>query len=408
MTSVIGRSPTPSLRVLVSAFACEPGKGSENEVGFQAVRAAASVHEVWLLTLRANVHPIQRALADDPVGRRVRVEGLDFGVSGEQFDHLSMARFQRLYDRWQRGAGARAVALDRSVGFDVTHHVTLASYWTRAGVAIVRKPLVWGPVGGGVNPPAGLTMELGPRGIAEDVGRILIRPLIARLPPIRHARSVSRVAFAQNEATKRALGGGRRVVILSNGLAADVDGYRLPTRRSAEILVVGRLLPWKGPALALRMMRYVKHPSALLRFCGDGPERARLQRIARRWGVTSRVSFDDWIPRDALLGEIAGAGVLVHPSLHEEAGLCIAEALSLGTPVVCLDHGGPTELIRHWPDMPSVAILPTTAEETARRMAEAVDGFLASPPPIRERPSGRTTLFRDRILWAYEIASNDV
>jgi len=124
--------------------------------------------------------------------------------------------------------------------------------------------------------------------------------------------------------------------------------------------------------------------------------------------VTSRVSFDDWIPRDALLSEIAGAGVLVHPSLHEEAGLCIAEALSLGTPVVCLDHGGPTELIRHWPDMPSVAILPTTPEETARRMAEAVDGFLASPPPIRERPSGRTTLFRDRILWAYEIASNDV
>jgi glycosyltransferase involved in cell wall biosynthesis len=395
--------PTP-MRVLVSAFACEPGQGSENEVGFQAARAAASAHEVWLLTLSPNVPSIRRALENDPVGSRIHVEGVDFGVSGEEFDHLSMLRFQRFYDRWQRDVGKRALALDRVVGFDVVHHVTLASYWTRAGVAILDKPFVWGPVGGGVNPPLRLMTELGPRGVVEDVGRMLVRPVVARLPPIRHAKTVSRVAFAQNKATKRALGDSRRIVILSNALAAGVKGYRSPTRRSAEILVVGRLLPWKGPALALRMMRHVRHPGALLRFCGDGPERRRLQRMARRWGLTSRIAFDDWIPRDALLSEIAGAGVLVHPSLHEEAGLCIAEALSLGTPVVCLDHGGPAELVRCWPDAASARIPPTTPEETARKLAAAVDAFLATPAPIPDRPSDGMTSFRERLLWAYDTA----
>src|SRR5215207_1391336 len=95
------------MRVLVSAFACQPGQGSENEVGFQAVRAAASAHEVWLLTLPPNVPVIRRALADDPVGRRVHVDGIEFGVRGEEFDDLSMARFQHLYDRWQQDVGER-------------------------------------------------------------------------------------------------------------------------------------------------------------------------------------------------------------------------------------------------------------------------------------------------------------
>ena len=406
MTNETRRSPTPSRRrrVLISAFACEPGKGSENEVGFQAVLAAASAHDVWVLTLAPNVPSIQRALTEHPFGSRIHVEGIGFGVRGDEFDDLGIARFQRAYDRWQQDVSRRATELDRAVGFDVAHHVTLASYWTRAGVAALGKPLVWGPVGGGVNPPLGLLTELGPRGIAEDVGRVLIRPVVARIPSIRLARRVAGVTFAQNEATRRQLGDGRGVTVMSNGLAAGVHGYRAPAERSTEIVVVGRLLPWKAPALALRMLRHVRHPDALLRFCGDGPERRRVQRIARRWGLVDRVAFDDWVPRDVLLFQIAQAGVLVHPSLHEEAGLCIAEALSLGTPVVCLDHGGPAELVRHWPEAPSVRIPPTVPDETARRMAEAVDSYLASPPPIGREPSRPITSFREQLLWAYQTA----
>ena len=51
--------------------------------------------------------------------------------------------------------------------------------------------------------------------------------------------------------------------------------------------------------------------------------------------------FHDWVPRERLLPEIARAGALVHPSLHDDAPLSVAEALSLGTPVICLDHGSP-------------------------------------------------------------------
>ena len=34
----------------MSALACKPGRGSELEVGFRAMLAAARRHEVWVLT----------------------------------------------------------------------------------------------------------------------------------------------------------------------------------------------------------------------------------------------------------------------------------------------------------------------------------------------------------------------
>jgi glycosyltransferase involved in cell wall biosynthesis len=329
---------------------------------------------------------------------------MDFGVGGDQFDHLTMIGYQRLYNRWQRHVGALALELDREIGFDLIHHVTIASYWTRVGVAVVKKPLVWGPVGGGVSPPLRLMSALGPRGIAEDIARMLLRPLLARTPPVRTARRSAEVIFAQNRATMKKLDSSGRVVLLSNALAVNLDGLAKQGPRNSEVLFVGRLVPWKGPLLALRMLRYIDHPEAVLRFCGSGREQKRLERLAHRWKLSDRVRFQDWIPRNRLLMQLARAGTLVHPSLHEEAGLCIAEALSLGTPVVCLDHGGPSELVKHWPEALSKRIRPTSPDGTARQMAEAVDRFLYDPPPERVFPLTPTTSFDQQLLEAYEIA----
>ena len=49
------------MKILLSALACDPGKGSELEVGFRALLAAASRHEVWVLTNSAAVPTVRRA-----------------------------------------------------------------------------------------------------------------------------------------------------------------------------------------------------------------------------------------------------------------------------------------------------------------------------------------------------------
>src|SRR5215207_9339623 len=101
---------------------------------------------------------------------------------------------------------------------------------------------------------------------------------------------------------------------------------------------------------------------------------------------------------------MASAGALIHTALHEEAGLCVAEALALGTPVACLDRGGPPTILKEWPDTPSVAVSVADAASTARKVAAAVDDFLAHPPDVRQSPLRSRTSFEEQLMRAYERA----
>jgi len=367
--------------------------------------AAARRHEVWVLTNADSIPSVAAAVADTKEAARIHLEGIEFGLDERAFSRLTAASFQWYYDRWQRRAAARALELDRQVDFDVVHHVTLASYWTRAAAAVVDKPLVWGPVGGGVETPWRLIPELGVRGLGEDLGRLMIRGPMGRIGPARRPQQKAGVTFAQNKATAGRLKSRGDVVVLSNATVIDLEQVRPSGPRNKDIYLVGRLVPWKAPILAIRAMRYVGDADCMLRICGDGPERRRLERAARRWGVRDRVSFDGWFRRDVLLERIASAGALIHPALHEEAGLCVAEALAMGTPVVCLDRGGPPVILKEWPDTRSVAVAPGHALSTARAMAAAVDEFLAHPPEVRQSPLMSRSSFEEELLRAYDRAA---
>ena len=186
------------MRILISAYACEPNKGSEPEVGFRVVLAAARDHEVWVLTRKNNIEPLQRALAEEGVAEKVHLVGIDPGGLAFRVKGQGLPFLHWYYDRWQRAAARVAVRLDRQVDFDLVHHATFATYWARTGVAAVGKPLVWGPVGGGARTPRGLLPALGPVGLAGEAARVGIRPIAAFI--------VNRTAAGIDRTSARAAG----------------------------------------------------------------------------------------------------------------------------------------------------------------------------------------------------------
>ena len=54
------------LRVLISAYACEPGKGSEPGVGWNFSKEMAKHHDLWVLTRLNNREIIENELLENP------------------------------------------------------------------------------------------------------------------------------------------------------------------------------------------------------------------------------------------------------------------------------------------------------------------------------------------------------
>lgn len=392
------------MRVLVSAYACEPDRGSEEEVGLRAVLAAASQHDVWALTRDRHVGDLERSLRGRPEGARVHVVGLPESGRWRRLDRTGRLGVWGAYDWWQRRAGAHAVVLDRALNFDVVHHVTYSSYWTRAGVAAVDKPFVLGPVGGGVETPWPLLPVLGPLGLLEDTARVTVRRALAGVLFGDLGLRRSDVVLTQNAETARRVGHADRQVRLPHGTVVQVDVERSPERAPGSVVTIGRLIPWKATTLAVEAFRHVQHPEARLTLYASGPQRARVERAIARHGLGDRVRLAGVVPRPQLLWELSRACVLLHPALHDEGPITVAEALTLGTPVVALRHGGPAELRSWWPGSPATLVEPATSRETARRLAVAVDAHLASPVAVPEEPLPPRVPFVDSLLAAYDEA----
>lgn len=393
------------MKILISAYACEPERGSEPEVGLRTVLAAARHHDVWVLTRENNIEPLRGVLADYPHRDRVTIVGFD--VPGRRLIRKKAwgrVGLYRYYDQWQQEAARVAARLDRTVDFDVIHHATFATFWARAGIAWLDKPLVWGPVGGGVETAPSLRRELGVAGLATDGARYVSRRLLARLPRARRAPDRAAVTFVQNQETARLARPAGASIILSNATAIDVEVPPLG-QRSGDVVFAGSLTALKGPRLAVRALRHVSHTDCRLYIYGEGRERRRILAAASHWGLADRVVLAGMVSRQEVLTRIAGAGVLLHPALHDEAGLVVAEALSFGTPVVCLDHGGPAEVARRFPSAPSALIRPGGPDATAHRLADAIDRFLDDPAPIPTTVFHSDPAYEDEILAAYDRAA---
>ena len=117
------------------------------------------------------------------------------------------------------------------------------------------------------------------------------------------------------------------------------------TTDEGYLLYFGRLSPEKGVYELLRAM--VRLPHTPLVIAGDGPERPRLEALARELNL-SQVLFAGMVHGEKLQKLIAGCSFSVFPShAYETLGKSILESYAWGRPVIASDLGSRRELVQH-------------------------------------------------------------
>src|SRR5215218_6977881 len=133
-----------------------------------------------------------------------------------------------------------------------------------------------------------------------------------------------------------------------------------------RVLFVGRLAPQKGVHTLVEAAGLLEDPSVRVLLVGDGPERK-----AERIDAGDRLRFLGFFAHERLPAAMAHADVLVLPSLYEELGTVLLEAMWAGLPIVASRTGGILDVIE---DGVNGLLVPPGDPEA---LARAIDRLLA-------------------------------
>ena len=333
------------MRVLISAYACEPDKGSEPGVGWSWSLAAARRHDVWVMTRSNNREAIEAELEGSPLPSP-RFVYVDLPPR-TRFWKRGPLGLRLYYVLWQLLAARHARSLHAKLDFDVVHHLTFANMWLPAAVGRTGPPFVLGPVGGGQKAPVKLYRILGVRSAVQEILLLGARSLVRLSPSLRTNWKRASVILVNNDESRRALPVKfrKKVTIRPNACVRDeLTTLRRELPKDLVAIYAGRFNRFKGIELGLRALVLASEWRLII--VGDGPDGPRLRRLAKQLGVDDRVQFQGWLPQEELWETIAGCRALLFPSLKEGAPAIVAEAQALGVPVVAFELGGVVALAR--------------------------------------------------------------
>ncbi|WNZ28007.1 glycosyltransferase [Leptolyngbya sp. NK1-12] len=395
------------MKVLLSAYACEPGRGSEPGVGWNTAKEIARRHQVWVLTSHTHRSAIEAELSQNPIPNLYFIYLDPFGWVYDWSKEGKRAHWDvhLHYYCWQIYAYFTAKRWHSIINFDLVHHVTYVKYSSPSFVSLLPIPFIWGPVGGGETAPVAFWHDFSLRAKVYEIVRMVAHRLGEYDPFVRMTARRSQVAWATTNDTAirlRKMGAALVEVGSESGLCQpEIEqlGQWSPLEgEPMRFISMARLLHWKGLHLGIRAFAQAKLPDDTEYWIfGEGPEQKHLQALSHQLRLGNRVKFWGRLAREESLAKLGKCQVLVHPSLHDSGGWVCLEAMAAGRPVICLDLGGPGVQVTAATGFKIPALDP---EQVVHDMAEAMTKLAANSELRQQMGQAGQHRVREAYSWS--------
>ena len=144
--------------------------------------------------------------------------------------------------------------------------------------------------------------------------------------------------------------------------------------KDLRIVALGRLHQIKGFDLLIDAFSRIapRHPEVSLTIWGEGLERKALESQIAQCGLSRQILLPG--STNAPLERLAEGDIFVLPSRAEGFPHVLAEAMSVGLPVIAFDcHSGPAELINH--NVNGLLVAPQDVSSLASHLSALLDDF---------------------------------
>ena len=139
----------------------------------------------------------------------------------------------------------------------------------------------------------------------------------------------------------KAMKSSEKSVVIPNGIDFNYIHDIAPADEKSDIIFAGRLIKEKNVDMLIKTIPLVKEKIPDVKCCiiGDGPERAKLEKLVQRLGVQDSIIFKGFMKNyDDLISYMKSSQVFVLPSVREGFGIVVIEANACGLPVVVVKH----------------------------------------------------------------------
>jgi glycosyltransferase involved in cell wall biosynthesis len=178
------------------------------------------------------------------------------------------------------------------------------------------------------------------------------------------------------------------------------------TKHECILIWWGGLEPHKGLALGLEALGQVRDSRVHLWVAGEGSMRVEWEDLARRLEIAERVRFFGRVSQERLRELACASDAFLFTSLRESFGSVVLQAMSVGLPVITLDHHGVSTFLSN---NEGFKVPVTKPAETIRGLACAIESFAGMSGPARQRMAeaawnkARGQRWSERVALALEL-----
>ena len=340
-------------KILATAYAVNPYKGSEDGMGWNFICQIARFNKVIAITRENNQPHIDKYMMEFP---------------NEIYENMTFLYFDLPYWMrfWKKGSkGAmiyyylwqfnipKFVKKQKNIKYDILHNLNFHNDWTPSRLWKLNKPFVWGPIGHHPKIPTQYFKGYKIKELLKDFFRWTMKLIFWNFDPfLKKTISNSNVILAMNKSVQQRLGCDIRKITIMPSVGSELVVTSSKNYEDVfKIISVGRFVVLKGFDITIEAFNLFYNglnaqdkKKVHLTLVGDGPEKKRLREIIDKYELDKKVTIIEWIERRKLQLLYKESNLFLFPS-HEGAGMVVSEALSHGLPVVCFDNCGPGEFV---------------------------------------------------------------
>ena len=344
------------LSVLVNAFACSPGMGSEPGMAWNWCVNLAKYCELHIITGDEFRDRIESAVPElshgenmhfyyNPITEKVR----------EMCWNQGDWRFYRQYREWQKKTLLMARDIINNNHIDIIHQLNMTGFREPGYLWMIEEiPFVWGPIGGLKQFPVAYLKGAGMRmGFFNRLKNFLNVYQLKHGSRVRKALHVSNLLVSSIPDSYHAIKkyhGLESVIIPETGCAMSED---IPTDRfddeTFHVMWVGKFDFRKQLLLALKAITVANNPKIILDVYGTGSEAQvkKMKAFSDSLKIDNRVVWHGGQPNDVVMKAMAKSQLFFFTSVNEDTSTVVLEAISNRLPVVCFNTCGMATVINY-------------------------------------------------------------